>query len=417
MINSKFGYDIVHSLIYYSNGTDFSPNNIKRLVISPEGVAVWYYVNKKFAYKFFSILDYMKSSGSQDYKPILSILYAERQLTSIEEIIILPTGSNRQNCLNPLEMEASVLIGKRGATSLDGAKSSYKRLRYFTIAYNMDFKTFLGNYTKAVNEKLGRDFISDCDFMCDAQKNEIHSDTEYYMQDGISITSRTLYPIMDGENGTLSSYFKKVKQDKLTRIKKEEIAKHSEETNKKANSELESVLKKYKGYYKCASRLYGVALKQGYNILVDSQCGFKPTKLTLKKCKLLEDETIFNIEDCSSEKSAINYNIKVLSDGYKILYVTIVKDFLTKLVSIARVRKLTAKALVESSDNVIAIVTNELQALNSEIQEICGKSYKGQNIDDSMANVCSLYVKFFITNVGETNVDKLKTKSTWKEVL
>lgn len=417
MINSRLAFDTIHKLVYYSSGTDFSPNNIKRLVISPEGVAVWYYINKKFAYKSFSILDYMKSSTSQDYKPMLSILYAEKQLTSIEEIIILPTGSNRQNCLNPLEMEASVLIGKRGATSLDGAKLSYKRLRYFTIMYNIDFKTFMRYYTQAVNTRSGKDFISDCEFMYDAQKNEIHADNQYYLQDGISIASRTNYSAMDGENGSLSNYFKKVKADKLAAIKNEEISKHSEEVNKKANSELEIALKRYKGYYKCTSRLYGVCIKQGYNILIDSQCGFKPNKLTLKRCKLVENETIFNFEDCTSEKSAIDYNIKVLSDGYKILYVVIVRDFLTKLLNLAKQRKLTAKVLVASSDNVVAIVTNELQNLNYEIQNICGKSYKGQNIDDSMANVCSLYVKFFISNVGESNIDRLEEKVIWKEML
>jgi hypothetical protein len=146
MAVKDIGYSSLEALVNYS-GTNYSPNNIRRIIISPEGVGVFYFVGKKAELKEFPLLTYMqylKGTSPKDFKPMLSVLYSGKQLTSVEEIIILPMGSNGASVLHPDEYSIRTIVGNRGASSYEGCKNSYKRLRYISIIQNVTFKQFLG---------------------------------------------------------------------------------------------------------------------------------------------------------------------------------------------------------------------------------------------------------------------------------
>lgn len=81
--------------------SDFSPNNIRRIVISPEGVMVVYHrairvsgSSRPYNFVRFNAVDLYKEEQSQNYKPLLSLLSSPLICSCLEEIVIWGSGEN-----------------------------------------------------------------------------------------------------------------------------------------------------------------------------------------------------------------------------------------------------------------------------------------------------------------------------------
>lgn len=399
------GYSTLEQLVIYQ-GADYSPNNIRRIIISPEGVGVFYYVERHTIFRIFPLMSYAQASKQPDFKPMLKNLYTNRQLTSIEEIVILTTGSNGQVMLHPDEYSIQTIIGKRGATSFEGCKNSYKRLRYITVINNVCFSRF----AQAI-KGLKFDFISELDiFRSYAQINEIWGSNEYYKQNGISIKSRETYPAMDGAGGKLVKYFESVRVQKEKELKSSVIAEQKAEATKGLRADFDKIYKDYTFAVSCNGRLLSFINKYGFNALTTQDTILTVVKADIKKFSSMKvNEKIVNLIDCSNDKEALEFNIKSLREAIQRIYLLLAKDLYTRILNLG---DYTAKIIMDNCECVVAPKGNELAILNQKIQNKAGKSFKGESVLDSIANACAYTCRYFISSYAD-NLDRFYEKQFW----
>ena len=409
----NIGFNSLEPLVHY-RGSDYSPNNVKTLIISPDGVCVMYHCGKRPTMKRFNINDYIASYSNPQakYKPMLSVLYAGHQITSIEEIIIVAIGTNGSACLCPDEANLGILIGPRSYYSLEGLKKAYKRLRYGTMVNNMNFITLLGYISKMDSSK---DFISDYDFMSGASKTEVWGSNEYYLNNGLSIASSKAYPNMDGANGKLRNHFNKIKERKLAEVKQEEISKVVHERNQGLISTFEELMKKYDFYYTCYNRLNKIVRVCGYNSFSSLGYTFKPIKAELKECTGVNKNTV-DLIPCNNEKEALEYNIEVIKATVPMFYEAVLVDFYSRVLDLATSRRETARILLRNMDCIVAGNIPRISTITKQIAEQTEVEFKGGSMTNSFVIACACTCKFFVYKKNDKFNSNYESKSTWLEV-
>ena len=199
--------------------TFWSPNNIKRLFISPDGVAVQFYTRtcgkKLLEVRLFKNTEITKVSqcfSMADYVPMLKVLTGERMCSSIEEIVLC-TGS-KYNLRLPTNESNLTIINKGG-----NIQNSFRRLRGILIA-NTDLLTLL-NSIGVENLKDSLYQISDDEKL------------SYYVSSRIDVLKDTwwkgsyLRPArysLDAEGSSLANYFNKVIEDNEKQIKTKKLS-------------------------------------------------------------------------------------------------------------------------------------------------------------------------------------------------
>ena len=141
------------------NHPDFSPNNIKRLVISPDLVLVYYHVstdhNNLVTHVPLDRNSVYKAQNTEDYVPALQALVKPYVCSAIQEIIFIKASSKVPNfTLIPSDMDLSILQ-KNYNGSGDALKSRYKRLGAIGI-FNGSIEEFLSidNTIRKENKKV-----------------------------------------------------------------------------------------------------------------------------------------------------------------------------------------------------------------------------------------------------------------------
>lgn len=220
-------YQNLQALLHYNNSV-FSPNNIKTVIIGPDGVIVGYHINKIMAFKPYTVQQLMQYHSDTKAKPLLRALHDGIQFPSVEEVIILmPTN---QNVFRPQDFSPASLV-RNSSFTLEGLRQDYKRLRYFTVVPIPSINVMSGLYQALQAQKLDKpglapksitDFIRE--FGLQPHITEVHTSKEYFLDNGISIKSRETYPEMDGAQGELNLYFQKVKSHLQAQLDKADSA-------------------------------------------------------------------------------------------------------------------------------------------------------------------------------------------------
>ena len=240
-------YQNLQALLHYSNNSEFSPNNIKTVIIGPDGLIVGYHVNKAMSFKGHTPEGLISYHSDPKAKPLLKALHEGIQFPSVEEVIIIQ--STRQQVFRPQDCSPANLV-RNSSYSLEGLKQDYKRLRYFTIATAASAVVMPALFNLLVQQGLNKpgllpktisQYISECGMQVNA--TTVHSDNEYYLDSGISIKSRETYPQMDGADGTLNKYFMKVKQHLLEQQSKADAQLAAENEKKLAIIQAENLEK------------------------------------------------------------------------------------------------------------------------------------------------------------------------------
>ena len=226
MANSSVGtycYDVALSKVQFSSDTSqFSPNNVRRLFLSGDGVVVQLYVNTGSGiYKkgFFNPAKAFDCFCDKGFKPIIQCL-VDLVCSNLEEIVFCMQSQSGVN-LNQAELNlTSILKGYTGSISPDLAKTllgRFVRLRSVTM--------FNGSLNEVLELSSGdtlRDYaksFSDCVSDKSRVKEQSLDNTEWYKHHRL----RPQHYMLDVQGGKLSNYFEKVKgrleqSDKETRI-------------------------------------------------------------------------------------------------------------------------------------------------------------------------------------------------------
>ena len=225
-VGGDYCFNLVNSLIDYKgdvarNGKrgdgqiiyspDFSPNNIRRLILSADGVRIDFHVSvdgRLSKVKPFSDTD--KRNLNQclmlpDYKPMIWAL-ADRVCSSIEEVIICTQNSTCADLSRELNFEG-LLRNRVGNTSdvKQAVSSRYKRLAYFTIV-NCDIITLVKN-TEVASCNSPFKMISETEFV-----KSCASITKF-KEDWYNYYGHTSAYSLDDRGSRLNEHFKKIRAD------------------------------------------------------------------------------------------------------------------------------------------------------------------------------------------------------------
>lgn len=384
--------------IVYSK--DFSPNNIRRLILSGDGARIDFHVSvdgRLSKTKVFSDADKMKLANClmmEDYKPMIWAL-ADRVCSSIEEVIICTQNSAGIDLSRELNFEGLLRNRVNNVNDVKQAISSrYKRLAYFTII-NCDISTLIKNQEVAsCNNPLS--LISETSFV-----KSISSITKF-KDDWFNYYGYASVYSLDNKGSRLNEHFRKIKIDIEESKKKSDIDAIKAERLKGLEQKFEKAFSNYRGIYSCINKLNIIIKTEGtcyyandINKFIDTS-GFSKSE-TIKS----EFESLKTKDEC---EQYIKKLIKLSSS----LYSSLSKWFFDNLYKINQEFPLTAKVFLNNVERRITIPPNCESLVNH-----LGLEFKGVSLIDSTANICCYACSIFITDVGEHNMSKYYEKDTW----
>ena len=411
-INGAYAYNLVTDLIDYCGDVkrnsqhrdqpatfsqNFSPNNIRRLILSGSGARIYFHVPVKGVYirdKAFSDamqVNIVKCMYQPDYKPMIWAL-ADRVCSSIEEVIICTQNKGGIDLSRELDFEG-LLSNRRGKSSdvKSDISARYRRLAYFTIV-NCDIGTLVSNQdVRNCNKPLS--LISETNFV----KSNSVSITKF-KDDWFNYYGTTSTYSFDNAGSPLNNHFKEVK-DKAAELKKSiEVAKIKEQRLKGISEEFDKEYKKYQGMYSCARKLAVILAQEGTNYISRGISPLQVGSFTLPQRLKDEFSKISDKDEC--KKFIANMKISATN-----IYSSLVSWFLENTLKLSSSYKLTTKLFLDTMDRSVFIPDKYSNILDVE--------FKGANMVDSTSNICCYSCLLFITDAGKHDMSKYYMKDTW----
>lgn len=389
-MKGSYLYDMVLPLVDYCGDIKgkrqtysqyYSPNNIRRLYLSPDGAMVMYHVNAgKGLRKTVSFNGGMVQQCEMcaDYVPMLYVLSADRVCASIEEVVICQRGDNGA-VLDQREMDFMGLVKSykgSGSDLKDTIMNRYKRLHSFMV-YSGSIKEFLastGSYDSALR------VLTDSEFVQRGCSVEIFHDNDWYKGYG----SSAQFYMLDRQGSPLNEHFKKVltkiteqqKEADLDNFKKERVKGVQAEFDTKYEQALQII----KGY----TRLRKLEAEHGQSFLG----GILPKEMFLTLApvdNLGKKPNLVRIDELKKMglKEALTYNKGVCEEYSMKFYTYMVQALLDTLIRLQAVYPTMVMELLSDMDRAIR-VPPQLESIN---QSLC-KPLKGTRWLDSVANLC-----------------------------
>lgn len=424
MADVKAIYDIAFRCIDYckdiQNGGGsyneyFSPNNIRRLIISPDVVAVEFFISVPNQGSGYSVriptAQLLQLSCQPGYVPIVGILATDRVCSSVEEVVFLMMDNSRTCCLSEAEYQFQVLAGKGYANRdmesvITAIKKRFVRLRALTrlaCSWN-EFKT--------VKRDRGDLVATNPVFKNVCQYTPIHNEADWYTRWGNAAAAQ-YYPTMDGVNGHLWRFFK----DDIEKRRKLDKADEVEEfTRKKVTAATAEFDKQYKGFLKI-TRIHNKLRR----ILDNTQpidgveyqmphielSKFYDCDVSMVKAHVQQPPEGMSTKDIIKEnKERVQKNVQALGKFFTDLYFNTLRSFADKYPYCTKVMLKDAEtSIIPNSDDLEWMAT-----LAQKYHYTCD----GKNILTSSVNVCWQFMLFFVKR-DENFLHDYVRPEYWKE--
>lgn len=238
----------------------YSPNNVRRLFLSPDGVSVQFFTTNQLKSKAFEPDKYMRCVSHPKYKPVIGVLAgmgAGNVCSNIEEIIIcMRSGRQSQGVslsLNQLEADYTNLLDTSRIGNKD-IKSAIMQ-RFGRLRSVMYFDGCLGDFIRSYAQKgasLTYTYADDDSVRRLACSVHDFNTKDWYM----SISLRPQYYQADMPDGLLSrklnntkEYFLKLKKDSAVDDAKQAYLGELVDKWEKAVSDFEPVFYALTGLY------------------------------------------------------------------------------------------------------------------------------------------------------------------------
>lgn len=219
-----------------NKAASWSPNNVKRLYICPDGVMVEFFTGTPSKYVAFDPNKYVECISSQKYKPMIGVLAGKGNsnvCSNIEEIIVctksrVPQMAQRGISVHPLEVAYENIIdsARVGGDMKQAIQARFGRLRAVMI-FNMDIST-LTNGVKAVKANgVGQGgqpeyMISDMKAVSQRASTVVDFNKNSWFN---SISLRPQFYKADAEGGVLYNKLHSIKDKYAVAKKSDEAAK------------------------------------------------------------------------------------------------------------------------------------------------------------------------------------------------
>lgn len=421
----------------YSSG--YSPNNIRAVVISAEGILIRLHkpykgslfkgisrIGGKVLYMYFNPLKLYKQdeNGKIDFGvSFYKMLVRPLVCASIEEIVILQGVSNNSfypcvDLMNTYDLrKEDLLLGyKRTSDQNVDIAERFCRLNKITTV-NMSFVSFIANYRKNIKA------VENAIFLSDLLKNYIVN-SESFNDDwwaGIKLQPSTY--ALDEE---LKTYFEGInaKYEKLTKDEKVRDAK--EKFYKKDVEGLDFAIKKYVSLCTLPMKLRAIISNGESNGLIDN----------LSYPMLQFDKVVdypgfpkgvrpmfIDKESKMSVKEAIKHNKSVTSSISSIVTLTS-KAFIENLYYLYKNSPITLsvvsskiKESIRGTDVSIIVPSDCEQMLKEMESNLNGLKFgcDGKRMTQSIVNAVWLFSLCFIDN--NSNTSKFNNIATWQDMI
>lgn len=410
---SKYCYNSVKEEIQFTTNKDiYTPNNIRRLVISTDGFIVQYHKYSRFKITFFSSMnDLCNCINSVDYTPMVHALSAKgdsRLCGSIEEVVFC-TGSLRGLALR--ETPNDIIVTNTFKNRIDSLKSTYKRLRGIVV-----FNGSISDLYKSFGLKMQDKTYQLCD---DAELSKYASvisvNKEWYKFSGL----RSNYAA-DNDGGKLSTIFNSVerkmelknsidsKQDSLSKLNSAKL------------KELKIMEDNFIYILKSILKIESLSNKLEHSYIASEYCSnlHDDTKRSLSSLKLRgsKNSNIFSdnfkkyaqsiglsIEDSNESSSAIiSSNTEALKHAYLSLYNILCTNLLS-LIEYFLLKFPLASEVKLSNINKSVFFPKKLQERYNRISDKCNLGSKASEFsskycDTYISNICQIYSMLYFSD-------------------
>lgn len=429
---ARYCYDIVLGAIQYSNDANkWSPNNIRRLILSPDGVAVQLHTGKSFIQKPFNKEKACRCFSEEGYKPMITTL-VNRICSSVEEIILC-TGSANGLYLpqSELELRSVIASNKVNYTEehlLTNIKARFVRLRAIIIA-NCTIVDVLSKYGNYMSDHMFQ--LADIDEVRNtAQVIDIHTNDWYK---GYYFRPKD-YPF-DKDGGILYSTLHKI-EDSIEKQKHDKVVADNKDKRLKdyllaVNISEQKLLKILNAYKDIASLvgncdfvcIFGEKYKK--NTLTSSLVS------VIRKYQIVNYEKVLSIgfintlnkigikiSDDSNKTIDTRDGLKLLASQldsiFLELYVSLCDNFLDIVLMSGSIFPIMTKVKLKQYDRVIYIPP-QLSDKASQVNEFFEEPLKGLSINDSIANICGLISFLLLSDAGKngSTIKKYYKKQSW----
>lgn len=227
---------VLDEALHYTKGDSWTPNGVRRVYISPDGVVVEPFLGglRGISKRHFSAKSFFDCTNSAKYKPMLSMLAGSgdsRVYSHIEEILVFPMSKAGNLVLNPKEADYKNLA-INAQMSKEGLMKRYVRLRN-VIVMNVDLQTFWTWYTNpqgGINYNKLDKFLGESDWI----RTRASSIDSFHGSDWYRHTAfrPQYYPVGDADNGSLRRTLTELKNtldsrkttDKIAKVKNEHLS-------------------------------------------------------------------------------------------------------------------------------------------------------------------------------------------------
>lgn len=421
----------------------FSPNNIRRVVICPDKVKVYYYVTKEndktipldSKSKVCGLPAQMVFEHSQQegYEPLISALSYRLVTTSVQEIVFCMKACKVPVELSPKEFDFNCLIksysNKKG-NLMETIKARYKRLAYISV--------FNGSYDdlmQLVNQpkRQGHFFSTNPVIQSACSKIIPLNDKDWFNnwgQNAAKADGTDGYQL-DNNGSALNLFFKNIQEKAaLAKSKKEDgfeqYKKEKETISEGSAKTFESALNAYKNFVICGTKLLTLLQDIGNSIYEDNNVNNQFTEIA--KVDLFENSAF--TKDKVEPKYRINVisnsnidmkaddivlqNTEILKEKCQAIYECIATLLLTNITNgVNKYGKDLYLVALSDFDNVLK-PTPGIESLVATTNAQLGKNiFTGEKIKDAMANACYLISLLYLSKRTNTNVTEFLSKESW----
>ena len=422
----KYCYNIVLDAINYTSDVrNWSPNNIRRLIISPEGIAVQLHTSTRLIQKQFLPNSYYPCIVDAKYKPMVSAL-VNRVCSSVEEVIYCTASASGsylpENELDLRSILATNKVYNNDAELIALIAKRFPRMRGIIIC-NTTISAFLNSF----GVKLGDGLYQCSDDQAIASVSRVISINKDTWYKGHFLRPRDYQ--LDNSGGPLDRRFTNVMTTIEANKRQAEIA---DARAKRIPAELLSEVDKYKVQLErittCCLDFATLMLKYEQNTMyngVVSQSSLLdalkiPRRIVItediklgdfeKKLNRLGVEVVMNKTDDS--KAVITEVGRVFKDLHSQIYLSLCTWFLDTLVAVSVKYPVSARVFFDSIERRI-FIPQVLEQKARLLEESTGIFFEGKQVKDSVANICSYMSRLLVNANSDSRLLNTYNKNYW----
>lgn len=387
--------------------SDFSPNNIKRLIISPDGVVVQFFTSMVLCTKPFDTKKASACFSSADYVPIISVLGGKRGqsrvCSHIQEIVYCIKGINNLT-LRQEELDfRSILSYAENVPQSELFRlinTRFSRLSYITMA-DMTVTELMRSVVANINDDYY--FIGADKSIAGVRGTDIRFKTPWYD----STYLRPEYYDMDKYNGNLYTILEKIKmkgrEKALDSTKKatvdEMLSGKASEAISMSYASIKAILMLSKAYekadfvaYMCRGR--GSYEEKRLNGILSRTCSVgslscKADIIPNELQKILALVGITVVSDANqSTKESVDSITAELTRIASTLYTDLCMMYLAILQSSYSKCPITTKTRM-SKASMKATFPEMMQSEKTGIEQAIGRKFENASFNTSLATMCS----------------------------